>query len=163
MNQFLGVAVESVVAGLLIMTLGYCIVLNKRLKRLKADESSLKATIGELITATESAERAIGGLKLTVHDCNENLAAQLSTAAEVTERLNTQINLGNDVVLRVSRIAQAGRNAVAAEVVEPAQPKVATAPAPKAEAPRPRLSSAKAIAAAAQAFTERKRVGGLAA
>ncbi len=46
-------------------------VLNSRLKRLKADEHSLKATIGELITATEIAERAIGGLKHTVRDVNE--------------------------------------------------------------------------------------------
>jgi len=51
--------------GLLMVTIGYCMLLNKRLKRLKADEHSLKATIAELITATEIAERAIGGLKHT--------------------------------------------------------------------------------------------------
>ena len=62
------------------LTIGYCMLLNARLKRLKADESSLKATIGELITATEIAERAIGGLKHTVRDVNENLDAQLTAA-----------------------------------------------------------------------------------
>ncbi|MGB3273113.1 MAG: DUF6468 domain-containing protein, partial [Xanthobacteraceae bacterium] len=71
MNPIVGLVVEGVVAALLIATIGYCTVLNKRLKRLKADEHSLKATIAELITATEIAERAIGGLKLTVRDCNE--------------------------------------------------------------------------------------------
>ena len=53
-------------------------LLNKRLKILKADEQSLKATISELITATEIAERAIGGLKVTVRECDENLGSQLS-------------------------------------------------------------------------------------
>ena len=61
MSHAMGLAIESLVAVLLLLTICYCILLNKRLQRLKADEHSLKATIGELITATEIAERAIGG------------------------------------------------------------------------------------------------------
>ncbi len=152
MNHILGFAVESLVAILLLLTIGYCMVLNKRLKRLKADEHSLKATISELITATEIAERAIGGLKATVRDCNDNLGNQIASAAEMTERLQTQINLGNDVVRRVSRIALAGRNGAEAEVM----------PAPVA-AQAHAAASARSIAAAAQAFAERKRTTGLAA
>lgn len=154
MNHILGFAVESLVAILLLLTIGYCMVLNKRLKRLKADEHSLKATISELITATEIAERAIGGLKATVRDCNDNLGNQIASAAEMTERLQTQINLGNDVVRRVSRIALAGRNGAEAEVM----------PAPvAAQAQAHAAASARSIAAAAQAFAERKRATGLAA
>lgn len=152
MNHILGLAVESLVTILLLLTIGYCMVLNKRLKRLKADEHSLKATISELITATEIAERAIGGLKATVRDCNDNLGNQIASAAEMTERLQTQINLGNDVVRRVSRIALAGRNGAEAEVM----------PAPVA-AQAHAAASARSIAAAAQAFAERKRTTGLAA
>ena len=77
MSHSLGIVIESLVAVLLMLTIGYCMLLNKRLKRLKADEHSLKATIAELITATEIAERAIGGLKHTVRDVNENLGSQL--------------------------------------------------------------------------------------
>src|SRR6267378_3408270 len=73
MSHSFGIVIESLVAALLLLTIGYCMLLNSRLKRLKADEHSLKATIGELITATEIAERAIGGLKHTVRDVNENL------------------------------------------------------------------------------------------
>ncbi|MGY3650691.1 uncharacterized membrane protein YoaK (UPF0700 family) [Bradyrhizobium sp. LM4.3] len=61
MNHSLGMAIETLVAILLMLTIFYCVMLNKRLTRLKADEHSLKAVIGELITATEIAERAIGG------------------------------------------------------------------------------------------------------
>ena len=53
MSHSLGIAIESLVALLLVVTIGYCMLLNARLKRLKADENSLKATIAELITATE--------------------------------------------------------------------------------------------------------------
>ena len=47
--------VEILVAGLLAVTIAYCITLNRRLTRLRSDEQSLKATIAELITATEIA------------------------------------------------------------------------------------------------------------
>jgi hypothetical protein len=51
------------VSILLLLTILYCVRLNKQLRLLKADEQSLRATISELVTATEIADRAIGGLK----------------------------------------------------------------------------------------------------
>ena len=44
MSHVFGIVIESLVAVLLMVTIGYCMLLNKRLKRLKADEHSLKAT-----------------------------------------------------------------------------------------------------------------------
>jgi uncharacterized protein DUF6468 len=154
MNHALGLAIESLVAVLLVLTIGYCMLLNARLKRLKADEHSLKAVIAELITATEIAERAIGGLKHTVRDVNENLGGQLSAATQMSEHLKKQLAEGDNVVRRLSKIAIAARPQSAD--LEEAQ--VALAPAPA-----PRVSGAKAVAAAAQAFSDRRRSGGLAA
>jgi len=94
MSHSLGVVIESLVAVLLMLTIGYCMLLNKRLQRLKADEHSLKATIAELITATEIAERAIGGLKHTVRDVNENLGNQLTSAAQMSQQLKKQLAEG---------------------------------------------------------------------
>jgi Domain of unknown function (DUF6468) len=145
MNHSFGIAIESLVAILLMLTIGYCILLNARLKRLKADEHSLKATIAELITATEIAERAIGGLKLTVRDVNENLGSQLVSAAELSLQLKKQLAEGDAVFRRLSRIAIAAR------------------PAPEPELAAPKISAAQAVAAAAQAFSERRRSDGLAA
>ncbi len=150
MSHSFGIVIESLVAVLLLLTIGYCMLLNTRLKRLKADEHSLKATIGELITATEIAERAIGGLKHTVRDVNENLGNQLTSAAQMSQQLKKQLAEGDNVIRRLSRIAIAAR-----PLSEPeAAPAVAAAP---------RVSSAKAVAAAAQAFSERRRSDGLAA
>src|SRR5947209_16634550 len=145
MSHSLGIAIESLVAILLMLTIGYCMLLNKRLKRLKADEHSLKAVIAELITATEIAERAIGGLKLTVRDVNENLGSQLTAAAELSLQLKKQLAESDNVLRRLSKIAIAAR---------PAQ-----GPQPAA----PKVSAATAIAAAAQAFSDRRRSDGLAA
>src|ERR1700743_534088 len=109
MNHSLGFAIESLVALLLMLTIGYCMLLNTRLKRLKADENSLKATIGELITAPEIAERAIGGLKHTVRDVNENLGSQLTAAGQMSQQLKKQLAEGDNVFRRLSRIAIAAR------------------------------------------------------
>jgi hypothetical protein len=134
--------IESLVAVLLLLTIGYCMLLNKRLLRLKADEQSLKATIGELITATEIAERAIGGLKHTVRDVNENLGSQINSATDLSRQLTKLLVEGDGVLRRISRIAVAAR---------PAEPEA------------PKLSAAQSIAAAAQAFSDRRRPNGLAA
>ena len=148
MSHLLGIAIESLVAILLMLTIGYCILLNSRLKRLKADEHSLKATIGELITATEIAERAIGGLKHTVRDVNENLGSQLTAATQMSAHLKNMLAEGDGVIRRLSRIAAAARPSSEPAEAAPAAPKV---------------SAAKAVAAAAQAFSDRRRADGLAA
>jgi len=121
------------------LTIGYCILLNARLKRLKADEHSLKATIAELITATEIAERAIGGLKLTVRDVNENLGNQLTSASQMSLELKKQLLEGDNVIRRLSKIAIAARP---------------SGPEPTASS----VSAAKAVAAAAQAFFRPQKV-----
>lgn len=145
MSHFAGIMIESLVAALLLMTIGYCVLLNKRLTKLKADEHSLKATIAELITVTEISERAIGGLKLTVREVNENLDAQISAATAMSEQLKKQLLESDGVVRTLTRIATAVR-----PIAEPAT-EVAV------------LSPAKATVAAAQAFTKRRKLNGLAA
>ena len=166
MTHSFGLVIESLVTVLLALTIGYCMLLNSRLKRLKADEQSLKATIAELITATEIAERAIGGLKLTVRDVNENLGSQLAAATQMSEHLNKQLAEGDNVLRRLSRIVSAARPAQEQSAVN-AQPAAKTQSAAKTQ-PSAAISpahrtSASAIAAAAQAFSERRRADGLAA
>ena len=149
MSHSLGIAIESLVAILLMLTIGYCMLLNTRLKRLKADEHSLKATIGELITATEIAERAIGGLKHTVRDVNENLGNQLTSASQMSQQLKKQLAEGDNIYRRLSKIVLAARPS--------------SEPEPEPQPAVTNVSSAKAVAAAARAFSDRRRSDGLAA
>jgi hypothetical protein len=141
-SHSIGIAIESLVAALLLLTICYCMLLNKRLKLLKADEHSLKATIGELITATEIAERAIGSLKLTVRDVNEHLGNKIATAGEMSEQLRRHLQESDSILRRLSKIAIAARPASAVPAEE---------------------SPAKTLLEAAQAFAERRRPDGLAA
>jgi Domain of unknown function (DUF6468) len=149
-SHTIGLLIETLVAVLLVVTIAYCMLLDKRLKRLKADEQSLKATIAELITATEIAERAVGGLKVTVRECDQNLGSQLAIANELADRLQNQTLIGEEVLHRLSRIALAARPATnATKTAGQAANEVGAGP--------------KSIVAAAQAFAERRKASGLAA
>jgi hypothetical protein len=114
-----GLVIESLVAILLVLTIGYSVLLNKRLKRLKSDELALKATISELITATEIAERAIVGLKITVRDCDQGLGEKLRNAERLSADIGRQIEAGEDVCKRLAQIVTAARPGTAAPVVAP--------------------------------------------
>src|SRR4051812_49264394 len=143
MSNGLGLMIESLVAVLLLLTIGFCLLLNGRLKKLKADEHALKATISELITATEIAERAIAGLKLTVRECDHSLGERLRSAERYCADMARQMEAGEDVLERLAQIVVAARPA----------PVIAAAPVTPAIAP-----DARATAAAAQAFAARRRV-----
>jgi Domain of unknown function (DUF6468) len=130
--------IESLVAILLLLTICFCVVLNARLKKLKADEHALKATISELITATEIAERAIAGLKMTVRDCDQNLSDRLRLGESLARELGIKIETGHDVLAQLAQIVLAAR------------------PAAEFVAPKP-LHDAQATAQAASAFAARAR------
>jgi len=164
-----GLIIEGLVAILLLVTIGYCIALNNRLKRLKADERALKATIAELITATEIAERAVAGLRTTARECESTLGDRLMVAEQCCAELNRQVKAGDLVIERLARVVVASRKL---DEVQPAAPAPA-APAPAApkevhKAAAPAAAAApdpKAVAAAARSLADRlrERMGAMAA
>jgi len=146
MSHLLGIAIESLVAVLLVLTIGYCMLLNSRLKRLKADESSLKATIAELITATEIAERAIG--RPQAHRARRQRQS----------RQPAELGGGN---VAAAEEAAGGRRQRAAAAV---QDRAGGAAGPGAGARKPRrYRPPRQWPRRAQAFSERRRSNGLAA
>ena len=141
MNSHYGFLIESMVSILLLLTILYCVRLNRQLRLLKADEQSLRATISELITATEIAERAIDGLKSTMREGEQTLSERLDRGEEISADLERQLKAGEELLMRLTRIASAGR-----PTDEPTA-----------------VPDARTVAAAARAFAERTRarVGGL--
>lgn len=138
----LGMAIEAVVAILLLLTIIYCAILNRRLTRLRADEEILRATISELITATEIAERAILGLKSTAAECERSLGGRMLAAETLLGDLDHRLTAGNEIVKRIGAIVGAARSGTAT-LPEP-EPEVVT-----------RESAARNLKAAAEAAAER--------
>lgn len=143
MSHNFGFAIETMVSILLLLTILYCVRLNRQLRLLKADEQSLRVTISELITATEIAERAVAGLKSTLREGEQTLSERLARSEQISSDIEQKLKLGEELLARLTRIASLARPA-------------------EAEPPAP---DAKAVAAAAQAFAERARarLSGLAA
>ena len=115
MSQQLGVLIESMVSILLLLTILYCVRLNKQIRLLKADEQSLRATIGELITATEIAERAIAGLKQTMREGEQVLSSRLQRSERISADIERQIKAGEQLLGKLARIAMATKPAAEAE------------------------------------------------
>ncbi|MEN3376311.1 MAG: hypothetical protein V7604_1666 [Hyphomicrobiales bacterium] len=142
MSNGFGLIIESLVAVLLLLTIGFCLLLNNRLKKLKADEQTLKGTISELITATEIAERAIAGLKMTVRDCDLNLSERLRAGDHLARELGRQLENGSQILSQIAQITLAARMV---------KPTAAPAPEPVSQ------PAAQATAQAASAFAARAR------
>jgi hypothetical protein len=106
MSPFISLAADVLVGILLVATIGSSIVLSKRIERLKADETAMRQTIRELLAATDAAERAIAGLKLTVSDSDRTLADRLRTAERYAAELAAQVEAGQGVLNRIAQIVE---------------------------------------------------------
>jgi hypothetical protein len=138
----LPLAIESIVAGLLLLTILYCIRLSAQLKRLKADETAMKATIAELLAASGTAERAIGALKDVVREADQKLGERLHAAEHFSVEMKRSTEAGADVLERLMQIAGAKPWLLGGELEEK---------------PRPAAPDPRAIVAAANAIAERAR------
>jgi hypothetical protein len=139
MSLTIALIADVLVAILLVATIATCVVLSKRIERLKADEAAMRRTIGELLAATDSAERAISGLKQTLGQCDKTLAERLRTAERYAADLAQQVAAGEQIMARIGKIVEASR------LVAPA---AANAPAEEAKAARSKLADAADMAAA---------------
>ena len=132
--------IESLVAVLLLLTILYCVRLSNHLKRFKADEGALRRTIAELVASTETAERAIAGLKATVRETEDTLGERLRAAEQFSADIVRYTEAGGEVLGRLAQIAgvHLARTGTPAPEVTP-------------------VVDPKTIAAAAHAFAERAR------
>lgn len=141
---------EALVASLLVATIITCYVLAKRIERMKMDEAGMRQTVGALISATDTAERAIAGLKLTLGDCDRTLAERLRTAERYAADLAAQVEAGQAVMERIGQIVSAA-TLVAPKAESRAAPEPAEEPTPVS-----RMVSAAQSAAAIRARAARR-------
>lgn len=142
MSNVLPLTIESLVAILLLLTILYCVRLNKQLKMMKDDGAAMQTIIAELSAATDQAERAIATLKTSVHEADESLTDKLKLAERYAADIYDNIAAGADVLHRLGQLVEVGALLPGAKPKEPV---------------RPATPDPQAIVAAAQAFTDRAR------
>lgn len=157
MGISLGMVVETSVAVLLAVTIGYCVLLNSRLKRLHSDREALGKIIGDLVQATSLANNAVQELKSAAGEVDGRIDRRLDEAAELEAELTAQLANGTQLLEKIARITAAAKvpqvQEIAAEPIEPVAIVKSTAPLE----PQSRLHSA------LQQLAMRPLIGGKAA
>ncbi len=161
MSLLVTLAADGLVAVLLVATIVSSMKLSRRIAQLKGDETALRQTIGDLMVATATAERAIAGLRSTLDECDRTLSERLGTAERYAADIAAQVEAGEGVITRIGAIVAQMRGTT---------PRAAAfAPEPAADGQRPAMRVASetpasdgpngerlgAAAAAALAMTER--------
>lgn len=114
----LGILVEGAVAVLLALTIGYCIVLNQRLKRLHQDKDAMRQMVADLVSATNLANQAIKELKSTAVEADLTLTTRLEEAERFGVELANHVTAGTVLMERIARITSVARHSQTVEPVE---------------------------------------------
>ncbi len=154
----LGMVVEASVAVLLAVTIGYCVILNARLKRLHADRDTLQKMVGDLVQATALANAAVMELKTAALEADNKLLARLEEAGRFEQTLSQSVATGSQLIEKIARITAAARTQM--------QPDAAPAPAglePKSKPAPANVEPQGRLASALQQLAMRPGIGGKAA
>jgi hypothetical protein len=153
----LGMVVEASVAVLLAVTIGYCVILNARLKRLHADRDTLQKMVGDLVQATALANAAVMELKTAALEADNKLVARLDEAARFEQTLTQSVATGSQLIEKIARITAAARTQM--------QPEAAPAPTASEAKSRPavHVEPQSRLASALQQLAMRPGIGGKAA
>jgi chromosome segregation ATPase len=121
----LALAGDLVVAVLLVVTIGYSVVLNRRLAALRGDKAQLRALVEGLAAATASASTGVAALKAAAENVGHELEAKLAKAAALGDDLSYLIERANAAADRLEGSIRAQRDAARSAETAPQE-----APAP---------------------------------
>lgn len=151
MSLSLGLVVEGSVSILLAVTIGYCAILNARLKRMHGDRENFTKIIGDLMQATALAQSAVMELKTAALEADNQLSEKLAETERFERLLGDHVATGSQLIEKIMRITAAART----------QPLVVAKPEPVRQVetmePQSRLHSA------LQQLAMRPGIGGRAA
>jgi hypothetical protein len=153
LGMSLGMIVEGSVSVLLAVTIGYCAVLNGRLKRLHSDRETLAKMVTDLVQATTLANAAVMELKTAALEAETKLNERLEEAYTLEDKLAGQVSNGSQLVEKIVRITAAAKSQQVPAAVPEQKPKPVAQPIE----PQSRLH------AALQQLAMRPGIGGRAA
>src|SRR5689334_135181 len=118
---------DVVVSLLLIASIGYSIVLNKRLGALRADKSQLETVVRGLHDASVRAESGIAALRAAADQAGRGLQHKIEAAQSLREDLAYMVDRGTGLADRLEGAIRSGRDE--ARTAAPAAGSASRAPA----------------------------------
>jgi len=132
----LSLILDVVVAALLVATIGYAAVLNRKLQSLRANKAEFEAMIGEFNDATRRTEGSIQALRLAADQTAKALSVQVERGQALRDELTFLTGRADGAAERIATGGGA-RPEVAAYAASP-KPQAAPRPQPVPAAAAPR-------------------------
>ncbi|MGQ3075747.1 MAG: DUF6468 domain-containing protein, partial [Ferrovibrionaceae bacterium] len=82
-----GIILDLIVAGLLVATIWYCVLLNRRLTTLRDAQVEMQRLIQEFDRATQTAQGSISDLRRASEKAGSELQARIDAAKEIGDEL----------------------------------------------------------------------------
>ena len=122
---------DAVVAVLLITTIGYSVVLNRRLSAVRSDRDKFEDVIRNLGTASQRAEAAVANLRTSADDLGKRLDKKIDEARRLSDDLVYMLERGGTIADRMADLIRTGRAGLSPDPKPEARPE--PKPEPKAE------------------------------
>lgn len=132
----LSLILDIVVAALLVATIGYAAVLNRKLRNLRANKAEFEAMIGEFNEATRRTEGSIQALRLAADQTAKALSIQVERGQALRDELTFLTGRADGAAERIANGGSSARPEVAAYASSP-KPQAAPRPQPVPAAPAP--------------------------
>ena len=98
----IGLLLEGLVAILLVLTVVYCFILDRRLRQLRSGQDGLRSLIDGLNAATERAQGGIAQLKIAGDAAGHDLRDAVTKARALSDELSVMIEAGNNIADRLA-------------------------------------------------------------
>lgn len=144
----LSLILDIIVAALLVATIIYAAVLNRKLQALRANKAEFEEMIGEFNEATRRAEGSIQALRLAADQTAKALSQQVERGQALRDELAFLTNRADGAADRITGGAGGSSGSAGGSSARPEVAAYASSPKPQAAAPRPQPVPAAAAASA---------------
>jgi len=107
--------IELVVGGLLIATIAYCFVLDRRLRMLRDGEGELRKIVVALDKATTRAQGAVTDLRVSCDGLSRDMERDFKKARALADELALMVEAGDHIAERLGSASGAGASRAAAD------------------------------------------------
>lgn len=106
-------APDLLVAFLLVMTTTWCVLLHRRLGRLRIERRDIEAFVSAVDTATRQAEAAVGGIRAAAAEAQRTLGGQQEAVQQRIAELTRLLDSGGRMARRLESSLHQGARTLA--------------------------------------------------
>ena len=122
---------DAIVAVLLVATIGYSVLLNRRLSAIRSDRDKFEELIRNLGTASQRAEAVVTKMRASADDLSQRLDKKIDEARGLSDDLVYMIERGGTIADKMAGLIRNGRDGLRTEARP--EPRPEPAPEPRIE------------------------------